>query len=126
MANLTHKRFTFPDKCDVRSVVMRETNGHDEQRAAMQADAQPGRSSVFQELVRLSIVSVDGQLVQQPFLDLDRWNSRTRALVIQAYENLNDLKDEEIAVFLAASEDATPGLAQPEAVAKEDDDTTGE
>lgn len=109
MSTLIHRRFKFPKSCNVRELVLRETNGIDEQAAALAAEARAGRSSIYQELVRLSIVEVDGAKVIQPYAQLEQWNSRTRALVQEAYKQLNDLKEEELSVFLAASEDATPG-----------------
>jgi len=90
-------------------MVMRETNGIDEQRAAMQADAKGERSSIYQELVRLSIVSVDGEKITQPYEALDGWNSKSRSLVMEAYGALNNLEPEEVGSFLGSAEDATPG-----------------
>lgn len=111
MTNLLHRKFRFPDKCNLREAVMRETNGVDEQQAALAYEAIGSTTSIFQELIRLSIVEVDGEKTIQPLNDMTNWNSRTRQLITRAYEQLNDLQDEEIAVFLAASVDATPGLA---------------
>jgi hypothetical protein len=125
---LLHRRFRFPGNCNCKELVMRETNGIDEQQAAIASDAAGVRSSIFQELIKLSIVEVDGQPVSQPFVALDTWNSKTRALIIKAYEQLNNLPDDELAAFLVASEDATPGLAavpdEPVATDKEESAST--
>jgi len=117
MTDLIHRRFRFPDKCNLRSAVLRETNGIDEKQAALASDVGGPGTSIFQELIKLSIVEVDDEKAVQPLNAIEGWNSKTRALLVRAYEQLNDLQDEEIAVFLAASEDATPGLAvvEPEA-----------
>jgi len=124
---LLHRKFKFPKHCSIDEIVMRETNGIDEQDAALAADGRGERGSVMTELVRLSIVEVDGQKVQQPFLEMERFNSKTRALIMKAYEQLNDLPLEELSVFLAASEDATPGLqAVPKSEAEMADETATE
>lgn len=114
MANLLHKRFPFPDYCSVQSIVMRETNGIDEQHAAIAAEAAGASTSLYQELIKLSIVEVNDQRVIQPFNELSGWNSKTRQLVTQGFDDLNQLKDEDLAAFLGASEDVTPGLAPVE------------
>jgi hypothetical protein len=112
MANLLlHRLFKFPGKCSVDSVVVRETNGIDEQAAALAASTKGGQASVYTELVRQAIVEVNGQKIQQPYMELEQWNSKTRALLMKAYEQVNELPDEQLSVFLAASEDVTPGLA---------------
>ncbi len=114
MSTLVHRRWNFPAHCDAKSIVMRETNGIDEQNAALQADVRGKRSSIYQELVRLSIVKVDDADVIQPFAQLEGWSSRTRALVNKAYEDLNDLEDDEVATFLAMGADPETGeLAHP-------------
>ena len=113
MSQLVHRKFVFPSRCNARDIVLRETNGVDEQRAALQADARGERTSIYQELVRLSIVEVDGEPATQPFLALEQWNSRTRALVQNAYQELNDLQDEEVAAFLSTGKEATVESAPP-------------
>ena len=108
---LVHRKFTFPDGCNCTEITIRETTGIDEQEAALAVETRGARSTVYAELVRLSVVEVDGQKVTQPFLEAEKWNSRTRTLVMKAYETVNRLEDEEIAAFIAASQDVTPGLA---------------
>jgi len=108
-----HRRFTFPDGCDCRTIVIRETTGIDEQNAALQADARQGRSSIYAELVKLSIVMVDDEKVIQPYHQLEQWSSKSRALVQQAYDAINDIPKEDLAVFLATGEDTSPGQDAP-------------
>lgn len=105
---LRHRKFTLPEGCNCSEVVIRETDGIDEQDAAMRAESRGPRGTIFGELVRASVVSVDGKKVDQPFMEMERWNSRTRKLVLQGYQELNDTKDEEDAVFLATAEDVDP------------------
>lgn len=107
---LLHRRFKLPKGCSISSIVIRETNGIDEIEAAMSADNLGEKTSILSELVKLAIVEVDGEKVQQPFAELSHYNSKTRALIMRGYEQLNDLPPEELSVFLASSEDVTPGL----------------
>jgi hypothetical protein len=106
---LLHWEFPLPEGCNCRTIVMRETDGLDEEEAAIFSDAHGG--SLAKHLIRLSIVAVDGNRVQQPFTSLDKWTSKTRSLVMAAYEKLNDLPDKEVAVFLGASRPVTAALA---------------
>jgi hypothetical protein len=112
MMELLHRKFRFPSSCNMQEAVIRETNGVDEQQAALAASLEGERGSLYSELIRLSIVEVDGEKVTQPFLAMDGFNSRTRAFLIRAYESLNDVKEEELAAFLGASEDVTLSLAE--------------
>lgn len=105
---LLHRKFRLPERCNCSDVVIRETNGIDEQRAALMADSRGERTNVYNELIRLSIVEVDGTPVTQPFTALEQWNSRTRAFIRAQYEVLNDISDEEVAVSKASGEDVTP------------------
>ena len=75
---------------------------------------------MWAELVRLAIVTVDGEKVAQPFRDIDKWNSRTRALLMKAFEQMNELPDEQVASFLAMSE---PVETQGVTVLREAEDT---
>lgn len=112
---LVHKRYKLPERCNVAEVLMRETNGIDEQRAAMQADARGDRSSVYLELIRLSIVEVDGMPVAQPYNAMEEWTSRTRAFIRAFYEDLNDVQTEEVAASRAAGEAVAVPSARKEA-----------
>ncbi len=104
---LREKKFKFPPGCSVKEMTIRETNGHDEQKAAMFAEAKGDKSSTFQELIRVSITSVNGEKVQQPYAPLDEWNSKTRALVIKAFTQLNELGEKEVADFLESAEEVS-------------------
>jgi len=104
---LIHRQFKLPSGCSCSSFVIRETTGVDEQQAAFRADAREGRTTVYAELVRLSIVKVNGEKVSQPFMELENWNSKTRALLRRAYDSINDLSEEEVEVFLQAGEEVT-------------------
>ena len=90
--------------CSIKSFVIRETNGRDEEQAAIFAKAKGAASSSFEELVRLSVVSVNDAPVEQPFTAFDDWNSRTRMYVLQAYRSINAIEsDKEVDDFLASA-----------------------
>lgn len=97
---------------NIKSFTIRETNGEDEDRAAMLAKAKGGAASMMEELVRLSIVEVDGEAVNAepgvPYAAFDKWNSKTRTFVLNAYKRLNSLSEADDAEnFLASGEVGT-------------------
>lgn len=106
--NLLHKKFTFPDGCSCKEIVMRETNGLDEQRAARLVDVRGGVTGVAGELVRQSVVMVDGEKVIQPYMKFDEWNTKTRNLVMECYEDLNGIPGEDIAALKEAGTELSP------------------
>lgn len=98
-------RFTLEGRKNVsiKSFVIRETNGEDEENAALAAKAKGGAATVFEELVRLSITYVDDVKVEPPLEEYDAWNSRTRAFVLSAFKSINGITDQkEVDDFLAA------------------------
>lgn len=91
----------------VKSFTIREVDGVDEERAALNAKAKGGASSVYEELVRLSVCEVDGQPVNQdpsqPFALYDSLNSRTRLFLLNAFRSLNGIDEkEEVGDFLTS------------------------
>ncbi len=109
---LVHKTFKFPEGCNAKTITMRETSGIDEQSAAMEADARGERTTIYQELVRISVVEVDGAKVTQPFVELNSWNSKTRHLVNMAYQAMNDIKEDDVKTFLkSAGDQNAPAVA---------------
>ena len=105
---LLHRKFTFGKDHDIESIVLRRIDGRDEQDASKQLDAMNGRSSLFNEMVRIGIVAVNDEPVMQPFLEWDTWSTKTRELVMTGFNALNENDDAEKAAFLAASEDVAP------------------
>lgn len=97
-------RFDLSSKkgCSIKSFVIKETNGDDEENAANQKLAKGGSATVFEELVRLSITYVDDVKAEQPLTDYDGWNSRTRAYILAAFKSVNGVEDKEVEDFLAA------------------------
>lgn len=110
------RRFTFPDGCSIREVVVREINGLDQRKAFKMAEVTGGTNlEVMEEMVRLAIVEVDGQAVTQPYTEVSSWNSRTLQLLTLAFNELNQATDSEAAAFLAAGKEceAEPRQSQP-------------
>ena len=112
MSELLHREFTFPEGCICTQMVIRQTNGIDEGQASLAAESDP-RKTIMSELVRLSIVAVDHQRVMQPFIALDGWDSITRLLVMEAFQQLNTLPDEKRAIFIVASKLVDPETLAP-------------
>jgi len=110
---MAEKTFDFPVGCNARSITLRETNGLDEHRASAIAETQPN-PNLLHELIKLSIVKVDGEKVIQPYNELDTWNSRTRALVRSGWEAMNELKDEEVEAFLESGRAREESLSETE------------
>lgn len=111
-STLLHKKFKLPAGCKdetgkaIASVVMRETNGYDEQNAAKLADGQGKDGNFLRELMTLSIVKVNDVPAMQPFIGFSGWNSRARACVSKAFDALNEIPRD--VDFLSGAEDMTP------------------
>lgn len=98
------KKFTLPTGCSVAELVLRETTGEDEILASSIAEAKGKGSTVMEEMLRLSIVKVDGEKITQPYEATKKWNSKTRSLLLRAYVALNHVEDKEDADFLSGAE----------------------
>jgi hypothetical protein len=94
------------DGTPITSFVMRETDGRDEENAANTAKAKGGSMTAFEEQIRLSLVEVNGQKVNEgmPYLAYDQWNSRARHFASAAFTSINAAKPDEISGFLAAAQ----------------------
>jgi hypothetical protein len=116
-------RFDLSKKkgCSIRSFVVKETTGDDEEQAANFKTAKGGKATVFEELVRLSITYVNDVRVEHPFEDFDAWNSRTRSYVLAAFKSINGVEDKEVDDFLAAGAPFQVGTP-----AETDDETSGD
>lgn len=89
-----------PRRCNIRSITIRETGGEDEGMAAQIAEAKGKSGSVAIETIRASIIAVDDNPVQQPYAELDKWNTRTRRLVAKFWESVNGVDDGEADPFV--------------------------
>ena len=119
-----HVRYPkFPEGCSINSLVIRETDGPDELKASLMVQTRP-ESNMTAELMRISIVEVDGKAVQQPYIGLDEWNTKTRDLVLRAFHDLNDTTSAERADFFKAAEEATPGVTPPPPTTSESEENS--
>ncbi len=108
--HLLHRRFQLPKGCTVKSFVIRELDGHDELLASRWADAKTGSAdnktnALMDENLRVAIVEINGKEVIQPYLDMDKWSSKTRRFLLEAWGRLNAAPEDELAAFLATAED---------------------
>jgi len=107
---LIHKLFELPEGCSVKSFVVREIDGADEREAGRWLAA-AGSSvddmglAIMDEQLRISIVGVDGETVEQPYTGMDAWSAKTRRFLLEAFSLLNGVKDDEVAIFLGAAKD---------------------
>lgn len=89
-----------------KTFTVREVNSKDEDLAAAAARAKgkEGIGAVMDELYRMSFVEVDGQPrnADAPFVEWDSFNTRTRTMMIRAWQKLNALSQEDSEDFLRA------------------------
>lgn len=123
--HLLHKRFELPKGCSVKSFVMREIDGQDERDAgrwiaARGTNIDDPSVAIMEEQLRISIVGVNDQSVEQPYTGLDKWSTKTRRYLIQAWTLLNGIDDEDLADFIGAATDLAKN-EQPEAAVLNED-----
>lgn len=109
---MAQRRFPkVPKGCSVApgvpltSFAIKETDGPDEEYAAQRAKAKGGSANPTEELIRASIVEVNGEPVAQPYEAMDKWSSKARAVLLQAWRSVNAVEDKELEDFLAAAVD---------------------
>lgn len=105
-------KFVFPKDCRIEGgdplteFVLRETSGKDTAQARMRATAKGEKDTGFMvELTRLAVVSVNDTPVQDPYLEMDKWNTKAQSLLFEAMAKVNAPSEEESGLFL--------GTAQP-------------
>lgn len=99
----------------LRDFHIREVDGRDEEVAANTARMKGGAASSSEEMIRLAIVAVNGEPVQQPYLKFDVWNQRARAFALKAFNDLNGFTAEESDSFLGTAEEEDVGASPPSA-----------
>lgn len=118
--HLVHKRFQMPKGCSIDSFVMREIDGEDEREAgrwiAAIGEVDNASITVAEEQMKVALVAVNDKPVESPYTGLNRWSSKTRRLVMEAFGLLNGLEDDEVAVFLGASTDLKSEQAEAEEI----------
>lgn len=111
------KRFQLPPGCSVREVVVRELMGDDELTAAMwmeentppaMLETPAGQIAAEQrELIRVSLVEVDGEEVNcdgVPYRGMDHWTLKTYRAVRLFHSTVNTLDDGLLRKSIAGAE----------------------
>lgn len=107
--HLVHKRWELPEGYSIKSFVMREMDGEDELEVgrwqSMISATDGGALKSLSLQVGQALVAVDGREVShsEPCLLFDTWSSKTRSLVLNAWRELNEVREEDLAVFHAAA-----------------------
>jgi hypothetical protein len=124
---LQKRTFPAPGRVkDFATITMREVTGDDEMTAASAAAIKGAQYkkdwSPLVELVKLSIVDVDGKPVNgsAPFDAFDKWRVNSRNAVMRFYEVMNGLDEQDLKACLAvatATEQKTPTESDPSTVA---------
>lgn len=94
------KRFMVGPKTRLESFTLREIDGSDEEYVATRAKALGDETNLGEEMIRISIVAVNDEPVQQPY-SLKTWNAPARALLATAWRELNAVTPEEEDDFLS-------------------------
>lgn len=100
--NLLRRTFDMPPRCSIKSVTVRECDGTDESQAVLAAENK--NTTMYTELMRLSVERINDEPVLPGTAPLERWTSRTRKAVSMFFDHLNDVSDEEIAPLLMTTE----------------------
>lgn len=102
---------------EFKEIEIREVSGKDEITAATWVDAKRARygesaTNNLMELIRVSIVSVDGVPTNGiPFEAMDDWTSRTRNFVVRLWNSLNAVEDDEVKKAITEADPTTPKTA---------------
>lgn len=86
-----------------KKLVIKETSGPDELRAKALAKAKGDDGSLYEEMVKLSIVSIDDKPVDQPFESFLTMSTKDRSYIGQAFSKINSASDDLVANFLSTS-----------------------
>lgn len=119
--HLIHRKFKLPKGCSVESFVIREIDGKDELEsgrwvAAKGAGVDDPGMAMAEERMRVAIVAVNDQPVEQPYMAMNKWSTKTRTFLLNAWTSLNMVEEDELAVFLGAAEDLSPSTPAAEGV----------
>lgn len=88
-----------------KSIVLRVTDGKDEANAARMAQARGGASTPTLELIKASIVTIDGTDIRQPFDDFDAWKTKARRFADACFSVLNGVTDDDARAVLNSAQD---------------------
>lgn len=116
---------------DFECIVIRRLRKKDERDAATVAREICGDDIDFssklmieqEEKVRLSLVSVNGQMVVQPFMEADEWNTKSWDYLKRAYAEVNGADPKKLESFVGRRVTAPDG--KPAAKPSSSSTTTG-
>lgn len=93
------------------SISVKEMTPDDEEMAHKLAEAKGKKEDgLGVELVRASIVAVDGKPVSTGFPEFDKWNAKSRNFAAEAWRAVNGSTEDEKKVFLESAEETeSPG-----------------
>jgi len=121
--HLLHKKFTLPKGCSIQTFVMREIDGEDEREAgrwiAARGNVEDSGITLIEEQLKVALVAVNGRKVDAPFQGLEKFSSKTRRFMMEAFGQMNGIEEDEVEDFLGASaqivEESPPeiGAVQP-------------
>lgn len=115
--HLRMKRFTFPKKASIDSIVMRELDGEDDIEASVWADKhateliktsyRAAMAAEQREAIRVSIVAVNDQPTEPgvPFMEMDLWTSATQRMLMECYVHLNGAEETDLKNLIAGAEE---------------------
>jgi hypothetical protein len=118
-------RYPFPKGCHdgqgrgLKSLVVRETDGEDEENAARAADvSKKGESAFTRELFKqgtVEIVYADGERVEvdPPWDEFDRWPTKSKEFALRCFAKLNQVLGD-----VGEGEAVDPRTLEPTATAK--------
>jgi hypothetical protein len=95
--------FTLPKRCRIGTVTIRETFGADEAEAIIASEN--NASDPKDELVGLSIVAVNGEVVLPGNSGYDTWPTKTRQVVSRFYDSINDIVGRELLPLIEEAEE---------------------
>lgn len=89
---------------ELKSITMKELSGDDEMKALAMAVQEKtlDKGGMGKFCTLLSIVEVNGEPVSFPWSGLSSLNIKARSLIAAAYDELNNVKPDESAAFLAS------------------------
>ena len=127
-AHLLSRTFTLPKGYSVESFTVREIDGHDEKEASKMLAALGTTDdfaiAMLEASLQISIVEVNGEVVQQPYYEIGKWSSKTRRLLLEAWHSLNSVPDDELAVFLGAATSPEAATQEPGMIREEELDSS--
>jgi hypothetical protein len=106
--HLVRKKYTMPKGHCIESITMREIDGEDELEvgrflAARGNATELASQVVLVENIRIAIDEVNGQPIEQPYMEMDKWPVKTRRLLMEAWVQLNGVDNDEVKNFLEAA-----------------------